>query len=60
MDASEVVYSQAMVVVDEPVLVDDDEKEYPEFVDRFDRCDEEDVDEMPTVAPFDDTDEEER
>jgi hypothetical protein len=60
MDASEAVYSQAMVVVDEPVLADDGEKEYPEFVDRFDRCDEEDVDEMPAVAPFDDADEEER
>jgi hypothetical protein len=59
MDACDTVYSQAMIVVDEPVLADDDEKEYLEFVDRFDRCDE-DVDEMPAVAPFDDTDEEER
>jgi hypothetical protein len=60
MDASEAVYSQAMVVADETVLADDDEREYPKFVDRFDRCDDEDVDEMPRVAPLDDTDEEER
>jgi hypothetical protein len=61
MDASEAVYSQAMVVADEPVLADDDDdREYPEFVDWFDRCDDEDVDEMSALVPFDDTDEEER
>jgi hypothetical protein len=35
---SEAAYSEALVV-DEPVLVDDDLREYPEFVDQWDRCD---------------------
>jgi hypothetical protein len=51
---------KAMVVADEPVLADDDETEYHEFINRFDRCDDEDVDEMSTVTPFDDTNAEER
>jgi hypothetical protein len=50
----------AMIVDDEPVLADDDETEYPEFVERFDRCDDIEVDEMLAMTPFDDTDDEER
>jgi hypothetical protein len=56
---SELAYSEALVV-DEPVLADDDLREYHEFVDQWDRCDDEDVDEMLPLAPFDETDEEER
>jgi hypothetical protein len=56
---SEAAYSEALVV-DEPVLADDDWREYPEFDDQWDRCDDEDVDEMLPLTPFDETDEEER
>jgi hypothetical protein len=54
---SEAAYSDALVV-DESMLADDDLREYHEFVDRWDRCDDED--EMLPLAPFDETDEEER
>jgi hypothetical protein len=42
------------------VLADDNLREYPKFVDRWDRCDDEAVDEMLSLAPFDETYEEER